>query len=117
MIISVRRFDEDPVTTIKCFSVFLKIEETALLRKVIEKGNISRENYIAGSPLASRDSSYLINLCPQHLLPVIIIRQEELQDVEQAPEGFLLVQEEKGDGGDPIKALAVLDIWVVERVG
>ena len=59
----------------------------------------------------------LINLGTEHLLPVVIIREEELQDVEQTPEGLLLVQKEKGDGGDPIEALAVLDIRVVERVG
>ena len=43
MIISIRRFDEDPVTTIKCFSVFLKREETALLRKVKQRREIFQE--------------------------------------------------------------------------
>ena len=53
----------------------------------------------------------------QHLFPVVIVGEEELQDVEQAPEGFLLVQEEEGDGGDPVESLTILDIWVVEAVG
>ena len=58
----------------------------------------------------------LINLGAEHLLPVVIIREEELQDVEQTPEGLLLVKEEKGDGGEPVEALAVLDIGVVQTV-
>ena len=64
-----------------------------------------------------QDLTDLINLGAQHLLPVVIIREEELQDVEQAPEGLLLVEEEQGDGGDPVEALTVLDIGVVQTVG
>ena len=59
----------------------------------------------------------LVHLGPHHLLLVVCLRQQHLQDVEQAPEGLLLVQEEQRDGGDPVEALAVLDIRVVERVG
>ena len=74
----------------------------------------SRKVKIKSESLPSQ--SDLIHLSAQHLFPVVIIRQEELQDVEQAPEGLLLVQEEEGDGGDPVESLTILDIWVVEAV-
>ena len=81
-----------------------------------EKINISRENCIK-ERRPRQCFRYLINLSAQHLFPVVIIREKELQDIQQAPEGFLLVQEEKGDSGDPVEALTVLDVWVVKAVG
>ena len=59
----------------------------------------------------------LVHLGPDHLLLVVGLRQQHLQDVKQAPEGLLLIQEEQRDGGDPVEALAVLDVWVVKTVG
>ena len=61
--------------------------------------------------------SHLIHLGTNHLFPVVVLREEDLQDVQQTPECLLLVEEEKCNGGDSVEALAVLDVRVVEAVG
>ena len=48
---------------------------------------------------------------------VILRRHEVLDDEDQTPECVLLVHEEQGDGGDPVEALAVLHVGVVDAVG
>ena len=60
---------------------------------------------------------YLINLGPCHLLGIVGCWHEDLHDVDQAPEGVLLVQEEQGYGGDPVEPLAVLNSGVVQTIG
>ena len=59
---------------------------------------------------------YLIHLGPDELLAVVVWRHELVHDVDEAPEGVLLVHEEQGNGRDPVEALAVLDLGVVQAV-
>ena len=60
---------------------------------------------------------YLIDLSPDQLLAVEVVWHDDLDDVDQCPEGVFLVHEEQGDGGDPVESLAILGLWVVEAVG
>ena len=63
------------------------------------------------------NNNHLIHLGPQHLFLVVALRHQDLQDVEQTPEGLLLVKEKEGNGSDPVESLAVLQLRVVETVG
>ena len=58
----------------------------------------------------------LVHLGPDELLAVVVLGHHHLHDVDQTPEGVLLVQEEKGNGGESVEALAVLNLGVVKTV-
>ena len=52
-----------------------------------------------------KNQIYLINLGPNQLLAVIFWRHQLFHNVDQTPEGVLLVHEKQSNGGDTVESL------------
>ena len=57
----------------------------------------------------------LVDLCPNELLGVVVEGHYHVHDVDQQPEGVLLIEEEQGDSSDAIKTLFILFNQIVVK--